>query len=587
MQSVGIYLQGYRATGLISVYLKIHKCLTMLVATNNPSILSAKNEVTFTWLGEDAEKVDMILLMLKRNFGAAHISMLRYLLAQVQKHPIDIPCYLIGCETTIPGTSIERYRHGERDRAIHGLLTEILRRSRAIGVRGQNTRRHLTKLVQIKDLEIDVIYDPTSKGNSDILASFLQRHSPRLLPWHDEILAFQENGHKQDFYERTFGFNKFIYIGSPCISTSTERDHARLQADISVDDRPPVKLWLQTDRANADYLTSEVADAFVAAILPMAMRSGKDIRCQAPVTGELLYKLNEVLIPALCSCDSRLHPTKVLAKCVENPHPNGPRKTAVATGMSCGVDSFHSAISASEDARGELTLTHLYCGNYLYGNESIIYNRAECAAKSMGLPLVITKTNLIKDIPMHTRHLYIHFYRTIFGILCLRKLFHAYYYSSNGEGSFGQVDLRNNSTRSTSSIELLLLYAFSTADFSLLPSGGSTHRIIKTKLIADSPAAQKYLNVCLHANLEKNCCQCEKCYRTLLMLEMHDCLRRFSSAFDLELYKNNRQRALTHLVKHKDTPMYAPLYKFFSQKSPGEISLAEAVTAANGSPAQG
>src|SRR5690606_25109862 len=103
--------------------------------------------------------------------------------------------------------------------------------------------------------------------------------------------------------------------------------------------------------------------------------------CEAPVTEMFLHNLQEILVPHLCKYDRRLHQTSILASADGSILHSG---QAVGTGMSCGVDSFYTASLYYKHKLERMRLTHLYCGNYLYGNESLVYGRARQAAKDMG-----------------------------------------------------------------------------------------------------------------------------------------------------------------------------------------------------------
>lgn len=114
-----------------------------------------------------------------------------------------------------------------------------------------------------------------------------------------------------------------------------------------------------------------------------------------------------------------------------------------------------------------MNLTHLYTGNYIYGNEGAIYERAELVAKDLRLPLVQTRTNINEQLKLP--HLYTHFFKTMFGVLAMRKLFRTYYYSTAED--FSHFDLKDNGTNTTAAIELLLLYTFTCFDFNVVTGG--------------------------------------------------------------------------------------------------------------------
>jgi len=190
----------------------------------------------------------------------------------------------------------------------------------------------------------------------------------------------------------------------------------------------------------------------------------------------------------------------------------------------------------------------------------------------MGLAYVSTTNNLgdILTLP----HLQTHFYKIMFGVLSLKKLFKHYFYSSAED--LGVFKLVNNASNDTIYSELLLLYSFSTKEMSLHSGGGKAHRLEKTKYIAGNETAQKYLNVCLFPEKSINCGICEKCQRTLLMLDMLGYLDEFNESFDILKYKKNRKRHFEYLVRQKKSYNLKRVYDFFKKEEPTLISEAEA-----------
>ena len=63
----------------------------------------------------------------------------------------------------------------------------------------------------------------------------------------------------------------------------------------------------------------------------------------------------------------------------------------------------------------------------------------------------------------------------------------------------------------------------------------------KLKMLADFSLAQRYLHPCIYA-LRNNCCQCEKCIRTEVVLYGFGALERFDTVFDIEGFEENKRR---------------------------------------------
>lgn len=505
----------------------------------------------------------MILLMLGKNWGAGHLEAIDSLTHWISSHPKDVPCYILGCESTIPNENVRKYASKVREDAVRGLCNEVLVRSKSIGVRGKITYKYLTEVLELNSNQVDIIYESGSKNNSIKVRKFLEKNEILLSEFEDEFLEFQRS--PRVVYERPTQYKKEIIIGRPVVTISEES--ARLSSDILIDGKT-MTLWCETQKNYSQFLLSERSDAFLSAILPLAMRSGKDIVCEAPVTEQFLHNLNEILIPHLSNHDPRLHRSKIMAVGDASVLSNG---GAVSTGMSCGVDSFYTVSLYLESKFKSMNLTHLYTGNYIYGNEGEIYQRAELVAKDLRLPLVQTRTNINEQLKLP--HLYTHFFKTMFGVLAIRKLFRTYYYSTAED--FSHFDLKDNGTNTTAAIELLLLYTFTCFDFNVVTGGAKSERPEKTRAISDLPSARKFLNVCLFPLAKNNCGKCEKCRRTLLTLDMAGRLDNFREVFDIDEYLKTRLVSLRYLVRKKDTNMMREVYRYFLDAEPLLMKQAE------------
>ena len=79
----------------------------------------------------------------------------------------------------------------------------------------------------------------------------------------------------------------------------------------------------------------------------------------------------------------------------------------------------------------------------------------------------------------------------------------------------------------------MLLQCLSTESLQFILSDYAT-RIEKTKVIADDPIANKFLDVCFCFN---NCGKCSKCRRTLVTLDILGKVDNFKESFNIEDFK--------------------------------------------------
>lgn len=322
--------------------------------------------------------------------------------------------------------------------------------------------------------------------------------------------------------------------------------------------------WFAVDMEYAQYLHTETVDAFVAAMLWYAITTGSDLVCEAPISEQMLFSIENLLIPALCTENNgyrRISITGPTAK-VTCKSANG-----VGTGMSCGIDSFYTLWKYADIEPKERRLTHLTYFNmgaifhpdsskkthysvaefYKKTDEMSVekIDNAKKVADRVGLPLVAVSSNLDSDI-YRGAYGYTAVYRNCACVLALQKLFNTYYCSSAGWPDYFDLTLSEGSEH----YEALLCQCLSTESCSFVLSDYVT-RIEKTKAIADYSPAWEYLDVCFNFH---NCGHCAKCYRTLLTLDILGAIDSFKPVFDVDNYKSNRAKAYGWLLhaRHAD-----------------------------------
>lgn len=340
-------------------------------------------------------------------------------------------------------------------------------------------------------------------------------------------------------------------------------DFTRLVCDIQEDEKKK-QVFFEVENKWAQYLCYERADAFLIGILNYAMRFKHDIVCKAPVTEELLYNINEYLVPSLAINDSKLYPIKITAPVEVEPMPNA---GGVGTGVSCGVDSFHCIHNHYNSQYKGQNLTHLcinsvgsfHRGYTKYGIDRArddVRRRAKAVADDLGLPLIISNSNIKQEFDIYFEHS--HTYYSMFAVYCMQKLWKVYYYASTY--TFAYFNLKNSSKKDTAYYELLSLQCFSTHNLRLYSEGSTKDRLEKTRAIVDDKLAQKYLHVCCTKGY--NCGTCLKCRRTLLTLDILGKLDDFRESFDIDYYKAHRNEYLDWLYENGRTGniMLKPIY---------------------------
>ena len=362
-----------------------------------------------------------------------------------------------------------------------------------------------------------------------------------------------------------------IIIDIPYIETNELK--SRVINNITIDGKIH-KIWFEVDNEYKDFLCVERDDAYLIGVLSFAMRNNHNILCKTPITDELLYKIETILIPSLCKYGKALHNISIEAETLA-PIQSG---FAVGTGCSCGVDSFSSIVNHNKSHYPNLDLTHLCINNVgafnecyqSYGIDAVKderYRITRNVAEEIGLPLIVTDSNFTEEIPMN--HLLTHTYSSCFAVYILQKLWAKYYYSSSGIDYSG-FSLEDNDIKDCAYYELLSLQCFSTSGLQIYSEGGEKDRLEKTRDIIGFRIAQEHLHVCIQRPY--NCGNCSKCLRTLLSLDVLNSLDKFKDSFDVDEYLSNKQENLMWLIEEhlKGSTMIEPIYDGFVEK--GQIS---------------
>ena len=332
-----------------------------------------------------------------------------------------------------------------------------------------------------------------------------------------------------------------------------------------------VSIIVEVDKEYEKYLCYERSDAFLIAILPLAMRINQDIVCCAPVTEQLLHNITMVLVPQLAKYDPMLNNIKITAS-TDSALMGG---DGVGTGLSCGVDSFHTILSYINTPFKDFKLTHL-C-NFDVGSYDAYQDRNETKARSrgqekavsdsLGLPIIFLDSNIMPIMRNFVgRHKFIHTYYSIFAVFALRKLWKIYYYASTYDLS--HFSIIEASQKDSSYYDLLSSYCFTVPDLRIYIGGINEFREEKLLMISDSDIVKKYLHVCVRT-APKNCNICFKCRRTLLMLDMLGKLEEFRDVFDIDYYNSNRVSFyFRHLIMQSENNFLKSVYAYFMKKEP-------------------
>ena len=355
-----------------------------------------------------------------------------------------------------------------------------------------------------------------------------------------------------------------------CKQYNVENENkVRCYCNIDIDGKEK-EIWFEVEKKYEKYLVLDRADAYLIGILNFAMRNNHNIKCEMPVTDELLHNIKEVIIPILSKYSNDLYNIEIDAATIK---PLTPGKH-IGTGLSCGIDSFYSLHKHFDDAYPSMKLTDVCINNVGAFNECYSdygmdktkeerYKTTEKVANEAKINLIKTDSNFYDVI--NQKHSLSHTYSSVFAIYMLQGYWNKYYYASSGY-DFSFFELKDNGKNDCAEYELLSLQYFSTSAIRIYSDGGEKERIEKTKYITDFDLAQKYLHVCVKKST--NCGKCPKCRRTLTALDALGKLQNFSKVFDIKYYESNKKEYYKWLfIQHlKKDAMNEPTYQMLKKQ---------------------
>ena len=351
---------------------------------------------------------------------------------------------------------------------------------------------------------------------------------------------------------------KTIRIGKPYIA-KTGDGLVRLCADVTISGQKR-QLWYGVEERYEVALVKDRSDPFVAALVRIAMQLDADIVCDEPISQRLLYKINHSYIPALASAFRDLKAVQVIAE------PAGLHKTKGAVGCSCtfGVDSLYTIM---KNSRGEYPVTHICLFNAgtfegESGRETFRrhYKLVHTYAKQRGLDSLFVDTNLHEVL--NERYPDVSAQRIFSIVLALQGLFGIYHYASTFRDEHFRFSEYN-----CAYYDPLTVTCFSTDSLRFFLSGGSASRIDKLMALADYPEEAARIHPCIKRPAwEKNCCNCERCIRDIMVIDAARKTERFSKTFDFDGFEETIQTRLAVAMCEKEDVLMTEAFEYWKDQ---------------------
>ena len=325
-----------------------------------------------------------------------------------------------------------------------------------------------------------------------------------------------------------------ITIKKPCVFEHDNKTSLQALVIFNIDNKIVNKtIFYEVDKEWGSYLTYELSDPFVLALVDFAMEKNAYIKYEAPMTEDLRYQLERYLIPVYSRKLEPMHNIKI-----EGPVTTWKplSKGVTGTGFSGGVDSFYTVLSHLDNVPASKKITHLLlCVN---GAANTGYSEAldkkwladeetrfEPVAKKLGLKLISVNSNVSLLDNYRKYFLGGGTVRTCSFVHALRKLFGTYYWASAYE-----ADVINFNLEDPGYIEPFNVPLMSVDGLRFYHSGCEVSRIEKVEFIADNSLVEENLTVC---GQPKSCGHCYKCLRTMAELNSFGKIDHYGKVFDL------------------------------------------------------
>ena len=310
-------------------------------------------------------------------------------------------------------------------------------------------------------------------------------------------------------------------------------------------------LWFSLSQKYRNMLSLQAQDAFVVALLILAMEQGEDVYIQGSMSEKLYYNLSHYGIHLLCINMPSLSKIKLFPeKLYSDVHTHS--NAGAATGFSGGVDSF--CVIANhyyEDVPEHFKMSHILfnnVGSHNMGGRRLFRERYETlqpAARELGLPFIAIDSNLNDHVPFNFKST--HTVRNTAVALLLQNAIKKFYYASGFSYKDCQIAARNN----ISDFDPVILPLLSTETIDCIASGWQYTRVEKTKKVSELDLSYRYLDVCVNSSNAGNCSACWKCLRTLLTFDILGKIENYNAVFDLEKYFAVKNRYVRTILGSK------------------------------------
>lgn len=335
----------------------------------------------------------------------------------------------------------------------------------------------------------------------------------------------------------------------------------RIICDIDCTFSSAKQLWFSVPEKYGEWLTDDVYDAFMVAMLFPAMYYKQDLHIQGCVSEKLFDNITHYVQHCEKAYLPYLHIINVTVDGFSSA-----KKSAhlVGTGFSAGIDAFSTLYDRFEkEQKDNYKLSALFffnVGSHGGGGETARlkfqtrYNYLLPLADEIGLPFVPMDSNLFDFYEFEWEYDAGVLCRST-GILVFEKVLDKYYIAY--DYSYWEI-VHMTAADYASITDMCNDYLLGTENLEIIVDSTQYRRSDKTINLLNYPPFLKYLNVCVSSSSDvKNCSLCHKCKRTLLTLDILNRLEDARDVFDIEKFKKRRFSYKCYTVLHRKSDIYA------------------------------
>ncbi|MEZ5756872.1 MAG: hypothetical protein R3D86_01475 [Emcibacteraceae bacterium] len=316
----------------------------------------------------------------------------------------------------------------------------------------------------------------------------------------------------------------------------------------------------------AQFEVSETGNPWLVALLPMASTINEDLVISLPVDQRLLDGVNNIQ-RFWFDWNMGTNIIKIKADNIEKVNKTLPDNSA--SFFSSGVDAFYTAYNKPR-AKYKI-LIHGFDLSISKSEEFRIHSaRISKVVKEMGQEIIIVRTNIRQTRWQKTRWQAISHGAALASIGLMFENYFAEIFIPSSVSRYTYLDCWGSHPVTDP--------LFSTSRTSFIDDGDGLNRFDKVKLLANQDIALKNLHVCIRGKDgsgqdEVNCSHCEKCYRTMIALDLAGCLDK-CVLFDKEKYHYSEIPNI-YINDVEGNPEYEPMAKEALRQNNPE--LAEAI----------